>query len=80
MRIAGSIGLRASLILVIERYELLVDPSCVPSCGLNPVQSGVDADDDPVVEVPGDDEVDIHHLVSPVVADQLVEQRAEYTA
>lgn len=39
MRIAGSIGLRASLILVIERYELLVDPSCVPSCGLNPVLS-----------------------------------------
>lgn len=39
MLVAGSIGLLASLILVIERYELLLDPSYVPSCSLNPVLS-----------------------------------------
>ncbi|MCZ4521741.1 vitamin K epoxide reductase family protein [Rhodococcus ruber] len=37
--VAGTVGLLASLILVIERYELLLDPSYVPSCSLNPVLS-----------------------------------------
>lgn len=37
--LGGAIGLVASLILVIERFELLMDPTYVPSCSLNPVLS-----------------------------------------
>ncbi|MDQ1179473.1 putative membrane protein [Rhodococcus sp. SORGH_AS 301] len=37
--VAGAIGLLAALVLVIERYRLLLDPSYLPSCSLNPVLS-----------------------------------------
>jgi uncharacterized membrane protein len=35
----GVLGLLASLVLVIERFELIADPNYVPSCSLNPVLS-----------------------------------------
>ncbi len=37
--IAGILGLTASLTLTIEKIELLIDPSYVPSCSINPVLS-----------------------------------------
>ena len=37
--IAGVVGLGAALTLTIEKIELLIDPSYVPSCSLNPVLS-----------------------------------------
>lgn len=37
--IAGIIGLAAAATLTIEKIELLIDPSYVPSCSLNPVLS-----------------------------------------
>jgi uncharacterized membrane protein len=37
--IAGAVGLTAALTLTIEKIELLIDPSYVPSCSLNPVLS-----------------------------------------
>jgi uncharacterized membrane protein len=37
--IAGILGLAASMALTIEKIELLIDPSYVPSCSLNPVIS-----------------------------------------
>ncbi|WKG05625.1 vitamin K epoxide reductase family protein [Mycolicibacterium sp. HK-90] len=37
--IAGVVGLAAALALTIEKIELLIDPSYVPSCSINPVLS-----------------------------------------
>ncbi|MGV0851110.1 vitamin K epoxide reductase family protein [Mycolicibacterium phlei] len=37
--IAGVLGLAAALALTIEKVELLIDPSYVPTCSLNPVLS-----------------------------------------
>lgn len=37
--IAGFLGLAAALALTIEKIELLIDPSYVPSCSINPVIS-----------------------------------------
>jgi uncharacterized membrane protein len=37
--IAGVVGLVAALTLTIEKIELLIDPSYVPSCSINPVLS-----------------------------------------
>ncbi|MGW4095402.1 vitamin K epoxide reductase family protein [Mycobacterium sp. NPDC004974] len=37
--IAGVLGLAASMALTIEKIELLIDPSYVPTCSLNPVIS-----------------------------------------
>ncbi|OMC35893.1 hypothetical protein A5740_06760 [Mycobacterium sp. GA-1841] len=37
--IAGVLGLAAALALTIEKIELLIDPSYVPSCSINPVIS-----------------------------------------
>lgn len=37
--IAGLLGLAAALALTIEKIELLIDPSYVPSCSINPVIS-----------------------------------------
>ncbi|MEV0674410.1 vitamin K epoxide reductase family protein [Mycobacterium sp. NPDC050441] len=37
--IAGVLGLAAALALTVEKIELLIDPSYVPSCSLNPVIS-----------------------------------------
>jgi len=37
--IAGVLGLAAALALTIEKVELLIDPSYVPSCSINPVLS-----------------------------------------
>jgi len=37
--IAGAVGLTAALTLTIEKIELLIDPSYVPSCSINPVLS-----------------------------------------
>lgn len=37
--IAGIVGLAAATTLTIEKIELLIDPSYVPSCSLNPVLS-----------------------------------------
>jgi uncharacterized membrane protein len=37
--IAGILGLVASLTLTVEKIELLIDPSYVPSCSINPVLS-----------------------------------------
>ncbi|MGB9251369.1 MAG: vitamin K epoxide reductase family protein, partial [Mycobacterium sp.] len=37
--IAGVAGLIASATLTIEKIELLVNPSYVPSCNLNPIVS-----------------------------------------
>ncbi len=37
--IAGIAGLAASFTLTVEKIELLIDPSYVPSCSLNPVLS-----------------------------------------
>ena len=37
--VGGLIGFIASLVLSIERYKLLLDPSYVPSCSINPVIS-----------------------------------------
>ncbi|MGA9872927.1 MAG: vitamin K epoxide reductase family protein [Rhodococcus sp. (in: high G+C Gram-positive bacteria)] len=37
--VGGVLGLLASLVLVVERFELLADPNYVPSCSLNPVLS-----------------------------------------
>ncbi len=39
MLIAGVIGLIASATLTVEKIELLLDPSYVPSCNLNPIVS-----------------------------------------
>ena len=36
---AGALGLAASLILTIEKFQLLADPSYRPSCSINPVLS-----------------------------------------
>ncbi|WP_166904089.1 vitamin K epoxide reductase family protein [Mycobacterium sp. DL440] len=37
--IAGVLGLAAALALTVEKIELLIDPSYVPSCSINPVIS-----------------------------------------
>ncbi|MDO3638740.1 vitamin K epoxide reductase family protein [Mycolicibacterium arseniciresistens] len=37
--IAGVLGLAAAVTLTVEKVELLIDPSYVPSCSLNPVLS-----------------------------------------
>lgn len=37
--IAGAVGLAAAFTLTVEKIELLLDPSYVPSCSLNPVLS-----------------------------------------
>ncbi len=37
--IAGVLGLASSLTLTVEKIQLLIDPSFVPSCNLNPVLS-----------------------------------------
>lgn len=37
--IAGVLGLTAALTLTVEKIELLIDPSYVPSCSINPVLS-----------------------------------------
>lgn len=37
--IAGALGLTAAVTLTIEKIELLIDPSYVPSCSINPVLS-----------------------------------------
>ncbi|MGP4053578.1 vitamin K epoxide reductase family protein [Mycobacterium sp. 4D054] len=37
--IAGVVGLAAALTLTVEKIELLIDPSYVPSCSINPVLS-----------------------------------------
>jgi len=37
--IAGVVGLAASLTLTIEKIQILIDPSYVPSCSINPVLS-----------------------------------------
>ncbi|MGA5464961.1 vitamin K epoxide reductase family protein [Mycobacterium sp. NPDC050041] len=37
--IAGVVGLAAAVTLTVEKIELLIDPSYVPSCSLNPVLS-----------------------------------------
>lgn len=37
--LAGMLGLTASLTLTIEKIEILIDPSYVPSCSINPVVS-----------------------------------------
>lgn len=37
--VLGGIGLAASAALTIERFELLVDPTYVPSCSINPIIS-----------------------------------------
>jgi uncharacterized membrane protein len=37
--IAGAIGLVASLTLTVEKIELLLNPSYVPSCNINPIVS-----------------------------------------
>jgi uncharacterized membrane protein len=37
--IAGVVGLTASITLTVEKIELLIDPSYVPSCSINPVLS-----------------------------------------
>jgi uncharacterized membrane protein len=37
--IAGILGLAASFTLTVEKIELLIDPSYVPTCSLNPVLS-----------------------------------------
>ena len=37
--IAGAVGLIAALTLTIEKIELLIDPTYVPSCSINPVLS-----------------------------------------
>ncbi|MET4431203.1 vitamin K epoxide reductase family protein [Mycolicibacterium sp. 624] len=37
--IAGVLGLAASLVLTIEKVELLINPAYVPSCSINPVLS-----------------------------------------
>ncbi|MCJ0905169.1 vitamin K epoxide reductase family protein [Rhodococcus sp. ARC_M6] len=36
---AGALGLAASLILTVEKFQLLADPSYRPSCSINPVLS-----------------------------------------
>lgn len=36
---AGVVGLVASVTLTVEKFKLLLDPSYVPSCSLNPVMS-----------------------------------------
>jgi uncharacterized membrane protein len=37
--IAGALGLTAAITLTVEKIELLIDPSYVPSCSINPVLS-----------------------------------------
>lgn len=37
--LGGAVGLTASFVLAVEKYALLVDPSYVPTCSLNPVLS-----------------------------------------
>ncbi len=37
--IAGALGLASAFTLTVEKIELLIDPSFVPSCNLNPVLS-----------------------------------------
>jgi uncharacterized membrane protein len=37
--VAGVVGLTAAVTLTVEKIELLIDPSYVPSCSLNPVLS-----------------------------------------
>ncbi|MDT5250831.1 MAG: hypothetical protein QOJ28_3465, partial [Mycobacterium sp.] len=37
--IAGVLGLTAAITLTVEKIELLIDPSYVPSCSINPVLS-----------------------------------------
>ena len=37
--IAGVLGLASSLTLTVEKIQLLIDPSFVPSCNLKPVLS-----------------------------------------
>lgn len=37
--IAGAIGLAASLALTVEKIEILLNPSYVPSCNINPIVS-----------------------------------------
>ncbi|MFN6554927.1 vitamin K epoxide reductase family protein, partial [Mycolicibacterium septicum] len=37
--IAGVLGLAAALALTVEKIELLIDPSYVPTCSINPVIS-----------------------------------------
>ncbi|MGV0809795.1 vitamin K epoxide reductase family protein [Mycolicibacterium setense] len=37
--IAGVVGLAAAMALTVEKIELLIDPSYVPSCSINPVIS-----------------------------------------
>ena len=39
MLIAGAIGLIASIMLTVEKIELLRNPSYVPSCNINPIVS-----------------------------------------
>lgn len=37
--IGGGLGLLAAFVLTVEKFELLIDPSYVPSCNLNPIIS-----------------------------------------
>ncbi len=37
--VAGALGLTASLVLTIEKFSLLADPTYRPSCSINPVIS-----------------------------------------
>lgn len=37
--IAGAIGLVASMTLTVEKIDILLDPSYVPSCNINPILS-----------------------------------------
>ena len=39
LALGGALGLVAAFVLTVERYRLLVDPSYVPSCSLDPVLS-----------------------------------------